>query len=368
MNFEARRSPQKVFEQSSERRTFLLLEAMRGTAALLVVSRHVLWFYPRFHMSYLAVDLFYTLSGFVLSYSYEKRLKARDMGKLFFFALRVIRIYPLYLIFTLVGILAAAIAHSDSIDPMSLIQSVFLLPKLQSSGSLYPFDDPSWSLFFELFISFIFGAVLIRLCDRYLYVLAAASFAILACGVFSDPHGLDVGWLRENFIFGFFRVGFSFIAGMLIFRGYSEDRPVVVSNWRAALILTGAMLVMIAPFQRYASPETLKLIDLAAIAIIFPLSTFYALKVTPKGWFARIAKGLGQLSYPIYVAHVPLYGALWAIISLCIYDEATLNRNGPILAYFYMAMLIPLSYWLDVSVDLPIRKKLIAAMKRFRHA
>ena len=54
------------------------LDLLRGLAALAILARHFPW--PEYDVlllprSYLAVDLFFTLSGFVIAYSYQHRLE-----------------------------------------------------------------------------------------------------------------------------------------------------------------------------------------------------------------------------------------------------------------------------------------------------
>ena len=61
-----------------ERHRFHLLDALRGLAAMLVVTFHTpaqLKYFLNFPNSFLAVDFFFCLSGFVIAFSYEDRLK-----------------------------------------------------------------------------------------------------------------------------------------------------------------------------------------------------------------------------------------------------------------------------------------------------
>jgi len=55
---------------------FQVLDALRGCAALLVVEYHAagMFFEYRPPSSYLAVDLFFLISGFVLAHSYGTKL------------------------------------------------------------------------------------------------------------------------------------------------------------------------------------------------------------------------------------------------------------------------------------------------------
>ncbi|NJR13661.1 MAG: acyltransferase [Phyllobacteriaceae bacterium] len=60
-----------------KRQVFHVLDGMRGVAALAVVERHKpdFLFGTALPASYLAVDLFFMLSGFVIAHAYEQRLR-----------------------------------------------------------------------------------------------------------------------------------------------------------------------------------------------------------------------------------------------------------------------------------------------------
>ena len=70
------------------RERFVTLDALRGVGALVVVAHHYGTFtasyIPRF--SYLSVDLFYVLSGFVLAYANDKRFANGITARSFFVA------------------------------------------------------------------------------------------------------------------------------------------------------------------------------------------------------------------------------------------------------------------------------------------
>src|SRR6478672_5092554 len=96
--------------QSSPSR-YETLDGLRGVGALWVMFLH---FAPSFGVpspshGYLAVDLFFCLSGFVLTKSYAERLK-HGMGFAEWMSVRLIRLYPLYFISIIAGALATMIA------------------------------------------------------------------------------------------------------------------------------------------------------------------------------------------------------------------------------------------------------------------
>ena len=78
-----------------DRRSYRTLDGMRAVGAFLVVMRHVpIFFGPvRVPESFLAVDLFYLVSGFVVAHAYGERL--RSGASLWTFTkTRIIRLYP----------------------------------------------------------------------------------------------------------------------------------------------------------------------------------------------------------------------------------------------------------------------------------
>lgn len=87
-----------------------ILDGLRGVAALLVVAFHLFETYSGsparqiINHGYLAVDFFYVLSGFVVGYAYDDRW-GRTMGLRDFFKRRVVRLHPLYVWGTLLGLL-----------------------------------------------------------------------------------------------------------------------------------------------------------------------------------------------------------------------------------------------------------------------
>jgi len=84
------------------------LTGLRGIAALLVAILHIHqpsgdnWLSTFFRHGYLAVDLFFVLSGFVMALTYGVMFREGFSGKAYgiFLAKRLARVYPLYLILT----------------------------------------------------------------------------------------------------------------------------------------------------------------------------------------------------------------------------------------------------------------------------
>src|SRR5438270_9371433 len=84
------------------------LTPLRGIAALWVVIFHFCWYFPAVHperytgavyKGYLAVDMFFVLSGFVITHVYKEGFARRVTSRHYrdFLKARVARIYPLHI-------------------------------------------------------------------------------------------------------------------------------------------------------------------------------------------------------------------------------------------------------------------------------
>ncbi len=139
---------------SALKHKFHVLDALRGIAAISVVIMHEDRFFRPVHLphAYLAVDLFFCLSGFVLSYAYQERLD-RGMPMSHWMTIRFVRLYPFYLLglllgatFAVVRMRAGALHMPVSVLVATLVVNLLMVPSL----AFYPFDPASWSLLFVL--------------------------------------------------------------------------------------------------------------------------------------------------------------------------------------------------------------------------
>jgi len=281
---------------------FATLDGLRGVAAIAVVSLH-LWkqlggvLLPH---SYLAVDFFFVLSGFVLAHAYERRLLS-DMPPAEFLRMRLIRLYPLYCIGALLGIVAlAALGGFSWWKPRAAVSVVFTLaglPDPRFKGSLYPFDPPAWSLFYEMIANAAFAVLIFRLTTKRLALIAMACLVIAAAF-----HGsLNTGYRWNQIGGGLARVGFGFFAGVLTYRLWQDTvwRPRIPS-W-----CLGALLVSI--FAAGQWPPQANGFDFLAV-LLFPGIVYLGASQEPSRYLRPACLWLGGISYALYVIHVPL---LW---------------------------------------------------------
>ena len=150
-----------------------LLDGLRGVAALLVVVYHIFEGYAfaggkgvidTINHGLLAVDFFFILSGFVISYAYDDRWGRMTIGD--FFKRRLIRLHPMIIIGTIIGVVAFLIGGrhqwSGAVTPYSwvmvaMLLTMFLIPavpgagyEVRGNGEMYPLNGSMWSLFLSI--------------------------------------------------------------------------------------------------------------------------------------------------------------------------------------------------------------------------
>ena len=343
---------------------FYLLDAIRGAAALIVVVRHTSYFFGwALPMSHLAVDLFFMLSGVVIANAYEARLHAGlPPGR--FMLIRLIRLYPFYLLGSVLGLVPVLAARSGLPTQglpgdlsWTLSAAALMLPTL-SGADLYPLDTPSWSLFFELVANLFYALILRSLSGRLLSILILLCAAGLALVLGVTPgHTLHGGFSPETMPAGAFRVGFSFFAGVALYRHGQGRRNVAVSTGDSArlraLILVGVVVALLAA----SPPAPLRAAyELVAVTVLFPLLIGLAMRCPLCGSGARWAAVLGTLSYPVYVLHVPVARTLNGVLAKGLH--VPVEHSAPYAGLAFLALFLPACLLADRWFDGPVRARL----------
>jgi len=280
---------------------------MRGLAACAVIVDHVPshMLGPLLPGRYLAVDFFFLLSGFVLSHVYGDGLAA-GMSARAFMGARLVRFLPFYLLATLLGASMSVLyiykgwtLGDLSTVPVPLLLNMLFLPVPPWLASVpFPFNGPSWSLFYELVINLAYAALAVSLSVRRLAVICIVTAPILAWLVVRFGTG-DGGWHWDNFQVGAARVTFSFFAGVLIYRLGSKWTFPTVPAWLGLLALA---LVFTVPVEGFWRP----VFDIAASIVIFPVILMLGANSRTGPLTTRIFLALGALSYGVYILQAPM--------------------------------------------------------------
>jgi peptidoglycan/LPS O-acetylase OafA/YrhL len=341
---------------------YVTLDALRGVAAIIVVAFHSgrflgVWV-PRF--GYLAVDLFFLLSGFVLAHSYERRFRLGMTTSKFLIA-RIVRLYPLYFLGLVLGTCVALLGMlNPDIPPLTpkdvainVGLNLFGLPSpteyAENQDFIFPLNVPFWSLFFEFWVAnTVFGLFRNSLGWKPLLLLIAFSAVAL---IFSEKafYRLDggAGWI--SFLVGFSRVGFSFFGGVAIARLHAIRQPrFTLPSWLYIVVLP---VLLSLPLEGRAS----HLYEVACVLIVFPAIIYTGASATERN--PRLGAALGDASYAAYTIHFPL----WLICSWTI-AKLTLRPSWK-LQLIFVVVVSGLAWVLNL-LDVRVRASLVRFIKQ----
>jgi exopolysaccharide production protein ExoZ len=138
------------------------IDALRFFAALGVVFSHALNKFEFYGFGGKLVDVFFVISGFVIFYG-----KKNEFDALKFMQLRFFRIYPKYLIASVLAVIGYKIIGRQS-ESNDIIRSIFLFPN--PNGEIYyPVLMVGWSLCFEIFF-YLKYAILRYFSNKFLLI------------------------------------------------------------------------------------------------------------------------------------------------------------------------------------------------------
>jgi peptidoglycan/LPS O-acetylase OafA/YrhL len=332
------------------------LNGVRGIAAIAVVTAHWdpdIFGSFRAQSGFLAVDLFFLLSGVVIAHAYDQRFR-KGLPAAEFLKMRYVRLFPLYAVGVALSLLTlallAVLGRETSPAGIELFWSLLFnglmlpTPMIGTFGQPFPLNRPAWTLLYELLAN-LFYVLLFRFSSlRNLVLLAGFSGAALLAMVVAAGT-LDFGWFYVHAVAALFRVAFPFTLGIIFSRLYEAGALPNLRMPRGVPLLAAAVLLWVRPDTPYG------LYDIACAFLLFPLLVLTALPQSG-GRLAPACDWLGRISYPIYAIHAPLL----PLIGLG--AGRLFEVPGEVLGFATLGLLLWLGGFLDRFYDAPARKQL----------
>jgi peptidoglycan/LPS O-acetylase OafA/YrhL len=293
-----------------------VLDSWRGICALLVALFHIplagaIGGSSFVEGSFLFVDFFFVLSGFVIAHSYFERVRTGE-GLAKFMVTRFGRLFPLhafmlaaFVAFELLRLAVPQLAggeppFSGAFSTDTLPANLALLHGLGIHDHL-SWNAPSWSISTELFAYLFFGIAVLTLGRQSLTVFAAMALAGPVLLFQLSPDFMDA-----TYDFGLIRCLSGFSAGVLthaLLAGKTDAGP----RTREALwTWTLTELCVIAAVVLFVSTSAK-----TAAGLLSPLLFAFAVALFAHegGYVSRLLRArpfllLGAISYSLYLTHI----------------------------------------------------------------
>ena len=287
------------------------LDALRGVCACMVALMHfqttgAISNSPLVKSSFLFVDFFFVLSGFVISAGYRAKLEQGfSVGK--FMALRLGRVYPLHFVLLMAFlafeiVFALGLLGSADRKPFVDIYSVgtlissLLLVQIFTGPDAAPWNGPSWSIAAEVWTYLLF-ALLFRF-GRRLVLPLCFLIIVVAC--------LYIPTLTDRYLYLFHdgalaRCLLGFALGVIAYDVRSRVPALPLGRTTSTIIEVGAVIATVAALVSFGSGPAMMAIPFVFLAAVLlfsfeggAISAF--LKTRP-------LLMIGALSYSIYMVH-----------------------------------------------------------------
>lgn len=284
------------------------VQVLRGLAAVLVVFHHYAMVLHEHgivgsriinsglgNLGMCGVDIFFAISGFIFIYTTVNKQGPKDAR--IFLVRRVLRIFPLYWLWTAVLLLLWLAGIGLQIHHYSLpyiISSFFLFPYF-SGENFHPLLGQGWTLAFEMLFYLVFFWALFLKLKRARTPFVACAFLLLAAVGSLLPSGNGLRYLFTNSIMVEFLLGMicaEILLKLPVRRHTSWNRAIAT-----ALFCVGAAALLCT--LRVSFPASLRFVfyGLPSMCIVLG-ATLLGSKPAP-----RFLVYLGDASYSIYLVH-----------------------------------------------------------------
>jgi len=305
-------------------RIFAALTGLRGIGALWVTLFHLFdgSSITLINQGYLGVDLFFILSGFILSHVHAKDFPVYTYrAHLKFLQLRLARIYPLHVfilvcfalfVFNAPGF-AERYVNPERLDIGHFFAALFLVHNW-GIGPAPLWNGPTWSLSAEWFAYLTFPVISI-FCVKYVpakWVLGVAFLVLATLEAIMLWKGIHGGMGKA----GLLRMAAEFTAGCLIYR-YTTHKGV---EQRGLLYLLLSLTLLSAALY---GPGLLALASVGFALLI--LAVIGPPNLASRMLSSRPLVWLGGISFSLYLCHWPLIQVRnWAVPYYNLDDQTSL--------------------------------------------
>ena len=345
---------------------FRSLDTLRGIAALAICLYHahsIFGLDVLIPHAYLAVDLFFILSGFILVQRYAPEIasNSKKISLSDFAIIRLARLYPLYLLASIIGALyfAAWLFVNGQLFAnfknyiLAIINSIIAIPYLAKPfdevGAIFPFATQAWSIFWEIIVSLAFYFH-IRYKNNYAFLISIIGFCILIIQTFAS-NTIDGGWQAQNFFIGGLRAFTGFFMG-----GFSAEIYAQIQNYNRKTkhnVFEFFTFVFLALTMAYCifSKKSHFTTEACLIFVGFPTIVIGAAGSQAPILNNKIGDFFGKISFSIYLLH-----GIMAAVFITILKKTSIIEPGLLTGMIWLSAVIFCSFISFKIYETPSRK------------
>lgn len=260
------------------------IQGLRGLAAISVVLSHLEFF----RMGAYGVDLFFIISGFIITYVTKNNIDK-------FLTKRIIRIVPLYWLMTvfisIIALILPTMLNSTTFNFTYFIKSLFFIP-FDKNGYVEPLLALGWTLNYEIFFYFIFwiSALITHKFRSYLAFFILTTLSLL--GKVIDFNSVIFDFYSSTILLEF---GFGMLlAEFFMIRNFTNN----ISRFKYLILIALLLFLFISPGKelgelRFATWGL-------GSALLFFLVVIYYNNL----YLGSFLNWIGKISYSLYLTHI----------------------------------------------------------------
>ena len=331
------------------------------------------YFFAFYSKGWLAVDLFFTLSGFIFYWLYSGTVYTKGISLERFALLRFSRLYPLHFVtLCIVAISQFWLINKTGFyyiyqinDGYHFILNLFLASSWGFEDG-YSFNGPSWSISVEVLLYFFFF-----FCARKLKVRVQILFIISLTGflVHDNPIGRGIGcffmggtvfWVYKKVIDSRLAGFITHIMFAFLVLAWVLSLFVIKSRYNVALLLVGQNQVLL-KYYELIDWFVNKVFILWPIIVLFPLTILsLALVETSRGSLGRRFSIIGDISYSCYMLHFPIQLLTYVFLAGFDGDKSIFYSAWFMVGYFCVLLAVSIASYklLEMPSQKYLRNKL----------
>jgi peptidoglycan/LPS O-acetylase OafA/YrhL len=307
---------------------------------LFPATRHIDWWIDN---GYLGVEVFFVLSGFIISYNYADRLRGGGTRYRDFLINRFARLYPVHLVTLLaVGVLvvAASVAHvslnsAANYTPVSFVGNLLML---QAWPGILAWDPPAWSISAEAlaYVTFPLTAwLLARLVRPRSATLAAAVWLITGTAAMMAMRLVTTETTAPPM--ALLRIATEFVAGAMLWKAWNLAGEPQGPKWD--VLAGGAFAATVVGLALLPRWEAFPLVLTPLIAV------FVIACAGSRGPIGRLLSTRpmifgGKISYSLYMVHFIVFAMVGKILQWEHFAAASLPVRVLVMAFYYLVSVV----------------------------